>query len=207
MRGSISLDKESLLPINASSSNQVCEYFGIHKELPFVQKLYDQGELAFLAGIGVMSAPVNQKNYDRVTQTDLFAHNKMQAEISRLDPYEQVTDSGLLGRISDVLSKQEGNKVQAFSIDAAMAPLDGNEEDVNRAAINSKLGFKSFNPSPYQSSDQVEQGLELLNGIQDSHSSLFAKTWSSSLVRRQIIICLHVLKIDSYSLEKTHFPF
>ena len=76
VRGSIGLDKKSLLPINATSSDQVCHSFGIHEKLPFIKDLYDQKDLAFLAGIGVMSAPVNKHNYESVTKTQLFAHNK-----------------------------------------------------------------------------------------------------------------------------------
>ncbi len=182
MRGSIGLAKESLLPINATSSDQVCESFGIHYKLPFLKELYDQNKLAFLAGIGVMSAPSNRSNYYKVTKTDLFSHNKMRDEIKRLDPYEGAPGSGFLGRLVDVLSKQGGNNVQAFSIDSDMGPIEGDRLEVHRTAVNSVFGFRPFNPSPL-SNDDVQHSFELLNGMQESHGSMYAETWSSSLVR------------------------
>ena len=81
-RGPIALEKEDLLPINAETSDQICSSFGIHPSLPVLQKLYDEKEAAFLAGIGILSAPVNILNYMEKTKTILFAHNTGQFRAS-----------------------------------------------------------------------------------------------------------------------------
>jgi uncharacterized protein (DUF1501 family) len=75
VRGSIALEKDDLLPIDAESSNQICSSFGIHPKLPVLKKLYDEKEAIFLAGIGVLTEPVNNQNYESKTKTQLFAHN------------------------------------------------------------------------------------------------------------------------------------
>lgn len=75
VRGSVSIDKADLLPIDTASSNQVCDVFGVHPALPILKDIYDDGEAAFLAGIGVMSEPVSRENYMVKTKTELFAHN------------------------------------------------------------------------------------------------------------------------------------
>jgi hypothetical protein len=75
VRGSIALSREELLRINARTSQQVCEVFGIHPQLPLIKELYDDEEAIFLAGIGVLSEPVTKHDYEIKTKTQLFAHN------------------------------------------------------------------------------------------------------------------------------------
>ena len=74
-RGTVALSKEELLLIDAETSNQVCDVFGIHPSLPVVQELYGQGDALFVAGVGVLSEPVTKENYVSKTKTQLFAHN------------------------------------------------------------------------------------------------------------------------------------
>ena len=66
--------------------------------------------------IGVLSQPVNKENYYVLTNTQLFAHNHMQRETKRIDPYESASGTGVLGRMSDVLTGK-GHNVGSFSID------------------------------------------------------------------------------------------
>ena len=75
VRGSVRIPKEDLLTIDAEDSNQVCDTFGIHPNLPIIKDLYNVDDVAFLAGIGVLSEPVTKKNYALKTKTQLFAHN------------------------------------------------------------------------------------------------------------------------------------
>ena len=74
-RGAVGLNKKDLLEIDAKSSNQVCGSFGIHPHMPILKRLFDAKEALFIAGIGVLSAPVSKHNYEDGTKTRLFAHN------------------------------------------------------------------------------------------------------------------------------------
>jgi uncharacterized protein (DUF1501 family) len=76
VRGRAGMGLSELLPINASESAQPCETYGIHHRLPVLKRLYDQGEVSFIGGIGVMTEPVTKSNYNEKTLTELFAHNK-----------------------------------------------------------------------------------------------------------------------------------
>ncbi len=71
----MALEKISLQQIDATTSSQPCNVFGIHPQLPFLKKLYDEKDLSFVAGIGVLSKPVTNKNFNRETETRLFSHN------------------------------------------------------------------------------------------------------------------------------------
>ena len=128
----------------------------------------------------------------------------VQAEISRLDPHLQASDSGLLGRLADVLTKQKGNNVQAFSVDSTLTPFEGERDDIRKAAVNSNIGFQSFNPSPFGDKDALQENLELLNGVQDPHGSMYAETWSSSLVSR-ILTAVRINLTISNSILTTLF--
>ena len=74
VRGQVALEKEELLPIEAEG--QICGTFGVHPNFPLLKDLYDEKEASFLAGIGVLTEPVNKKNYRKKTETQLFAHDK-----------------------------------------------------------------------------------------------------------------------------------
>ena len=69
------LPNTSLLPIDASSSSQPCNMFGIHPNMPFLKNLYDEKDASFIAGIGVLTTPVTKNDYNDKTRTTLFAHN------------------------------------------------------------------------------------------------------------------------------------
>lgn len=108
-------------------------------------------------------------------------HGLVQDEISKLDPFMHSAGTGTLGRLVDVLSA-EGNLVNAFSIDSTMVPLDGKQEGIMKAAVNSKIGFQKFNPSAPSHNDIVNERFDWINGKYDLHSSVFGETWASSVV-------------------------
>ena len=53
VRDVVAIAKNDLLPIDAD--NQNCTKYGIHPDLPAVQKLYNDGDLLFFANTGVMT--------------------------------------------------------------------------------------------------------------------------------------------------------
>ena len=98
-----------------SSENQPCDEFGIHNDLPILERLYNAGELSFFANAGALDVPVTKNNYYALTQTELFAHNMMQAEAQRIDPFNFAPDTGILGRLCDIL-RTNGYNPQPISV-------------------------------------------------------------------------------------------
>lgn len=76
VRGIAGLNFNQLLPIDAAGSSQPCDTYGIHEDLPIMKELYDNGDVSFIAGIGVLTSIVNKQNYAEKTLTQLFAHDK-----------------------------------------------------------------------------------------------------------------------------------
>jgi hypothetical protein len=96
-------DAERYRVINANGQGQPCESFVVHPKLAIVQRLYRQGDLSFFANTGVINRPLTKENYADVTVTQLFAHNTMQVEAQRVDPFDGAPGTGLLGRLCDAL--------------------------------------------------------------------------------------------------------
>merc|ERR1712100_487420 len=107
MRGPNLVIDDSDLTISPNT-NQPCEQFVINKDLPYVKELYDNGDLLFFANTGVVNKNgMTRANYDRITQTRLFAHNTMQEETKKIDPYSTLAGSGI-----GSFERSRGNKVQ-----------------------------------------------------------------------------------------------
>ena len=90
----IGLPVSRLLEIPANNANQPCSSFGVHENLTEVKSLYDQGDLIFIANAGLLAKPVTTENYDGETPVQLFAHNSMQYETSRVDLFEEFAGTG-----------------------------------------------------------------------------------------------------------------
>lgn len=174
VRQQVALAKNRLLPIAAS--DQVCSEFGLHPELSAIKDLYNEEDLLFFANTGVLSQPVNKDNYYILTNTQLFAHNHMQRETKRVDPYEISSGTGVLGRMTDVLSR-EGHNTGSFSVDRFSVALVGKPGISDAPMIVDRRGV----PQVYL--DDTKDALSRLHNITDTNRGVLADTWSSSLMK------------------------
>lgn len=77
----VALAYEDLLPISVPDPSQPCSTFGVHPALPVVQRLYNEGDAAFLTNVGMLVEPMTKADYlAKVGQRppSLFAHNVQQ---------------------------------------------------------------------------------------------------------------------------------
>lgn len=177
-RGNIAISKADLLEIDSSNSNQQCHRFGLHPKLTFLQQLYNDGNALFFSGIGVLTVPVNKDDYDAKTKTQLFAHNTLQAEVGRLDPHGENIGTGMLGRLSDVLTSAKYS-VNSFALDTSTTALEGELLNSEKVSVVSKKGFQIFNPS---APDGIVTPLATaVNQNEGVGSSLHSKTWSKAM--------------------------
>jgi hypothetical protein len=124
IRGKAALTAEELgAPVSAGGTQagaSGCDSFRFHKDASFMESLYREGEAALLANTGVLHSPVTLDNWKAAhRRTMLFAHNSQQREIKIMDPFHEVAGTGVLGRMSDVLtSLNNGFQTAAFSIES-----------------------------------------------------------------------------------------
>merc|ERR1719393_703075 len=99
------------------NSEQPCESFAIHEDLPFVKELYDDGDLLFFANVGVVNNnKMNRENWEDKTRARLFSHSSMQQEAIKLDTYEKLPGSGVLGRLNDMLINKFNGTANSIGI-------------------------------------------------------------------------------------------
>merc|ERR1712127_1129661 len=136
------------LVIDATNSNQPCSQFAIHDELKVVKELYDANNLSFFANAGIINNQgMTKHNYHGLTRSQLFAHNAMQHEIAKVDPYDSVAGTGIMGRAKDVLSKH-GFVANTISVDSSSIAVHGIEGKSSPATIVGQNGYQKFAQRP-----------------------------------------------------------
>jgi uncharacterized protein (DUF1501 family) len=183
-RGSIALADDDVLEISGDTSGQPCSRFGLHRDLELFKQLYDEGDLTFLANVGVMTKPVDKMNYFDETATSLFSHDAMQEEVDKLDPLNAARGTGTLGRIADkVFSK--GYRIGRTTVESSSKNLAGRSSsappvytlDQDRLVPLADIDF---------SSPVANEIIGVLNGrLGGNRSGVFGELWSSLLQRSQ----------------------
>ena len=196
VRQQVALAKNRLLSIPAS--NQVCSRFGLHPELPAIKNLYDTGDLLFFANTGVLSRPVDKTNYNRLTNTRLFAHNHMQRESQRIDPYNTNMGTGVLGRMTDVLA-QNGHNIGSFSVNGFSVAPTGRPGVTSTPIIVDRSGFPEIHL------DDIRDVMPKLHNATQFDSGIFAETWSSSLRESIDTNALLSAQLENVTVQ-TEFP-
>jgi uncharacterized protein (DUF1501 family) len=179
VRGNVALEKGSLRTIDASNSGQVCDTFGLHPSLPFIQSLYESTDLTFLANVGVLPQASTKDNWrESLDITQLFAHNTQQNEINLLDVFYTEAGTGVCGRMLDRLS-EKGYSPGAISTFGFASTL---RSDLSTTlVVDSKNGYQKFNPTAQITGD-VSDKVKEVNAASSIHSSFFGETWSNILL-------------------------
>ncbi|KAL7563666.1 hypothetical protein ACA910_013399 [Epithemia clementina (nom. ined.)] len=181
-RGELALTATERAAMVIDMAGQPCEKFALHPQLQTVKQLYDDGDLSFYFNTGVLNAPTSNTNYKFVTETRLFAHDTMQWEAKRIDPFNLKVGTGVLGRLSDVLSTR-GYQPSSISIDVSSVAVTGyTGRSVAPTVVNSN-GVIDFHPKPGSEAD-IKVEAQLLNGNNELwSSSIFGESWSERFTR------------------------
>lgn len=100
-RGALGLSQASLLPIN--NGNDV---YGLHPQLPELQSLYNAGNAAVLANVGMLVQPITRAVYETnnssILPNALFSHSDQQGQWQSSIP-TGLGNTGWGGRIADLM--------------------------------------------------------------------------------------------------------
>lgn len=106
----------------------------------------------------------------------------MQREIAKVDPYDLIAGTGIMGRAKDILSKN-GHVVGTISIDNPSISVDGMQDESQPASIVGRGGSKKFAIRPETEFDfDIEEYTRALNGKADKFSGIFGETWSEQFM-------------------------
>ena len=185
IRQQVGMSRARLLPIDAE--DHVCSKFGIHNELQILQKLYNENDAVFFANTGVLNKPTTKRTWNQDHVTKLFAHNTMQKELKRVDPFDTAAGTGVMGRIRDALTKK-GISSGSLSIDGNSIALTGYPGISTPTSIIGNGGISQFDKrQAYKETslppDDFNAKVLEMNSATEPDSGFFAETWSSVLTR------------------------
>jgi uncharacterized protein (DUF1501 family) len=101
--GGLALDQGSLLPITSKTQQVGTTAFGLHPNLPELQGLFANGQLALLANVGTLLAPTTRAEVQARSQplpANLFSHQDQQLQWQTASPNSFGT-TGWAGRVAD----------------------------------------------------------------------------------------------------------
>ena len=181
---SATLTSAKMLELNATSSNQPCEKFGLHDDLSVLKNAYDSGDAVFFANTGHLSKPVTKDNWFTETQAQLFSHFSMTEEAEYVDAFREEVGTGVLGRMLDVLQLQNYS-VSPNAINSNSGILSGNPQLSRSVDVISAWGLDEFyarSTSDTLSTEAMKSTFQNLNGEIDSESGMYAEQWAQSFV-------------------------
>ena len=177
-RGFIRILKNTLLQIDATSSSQVCNKFGLHPKLPGIKELYDSKDLTFISNLGILQEPVDKTNWRKKhDRTALFAHNTQTEETAYVDIYDSVAGIGIGGRITDVL-ESDGFKTGVVSVAGSAPPITSKKTPL---LVVNPAGYEEFSPIPWN--PDVVPPVKDANSATTVGSSFYGDFWSNNLYR------------------------
>jgi len=170
IRRDLALPQNALLPINPL--NSVGRQLAVHPNMPAVQQLFENNQLAFVANVGTLVERINKTQYENESvpvPLGLYSHSDQIQQWQTSVP-DRVVGLGWGGRAADLLASlnensrvsmnislsgsnvwQAGNSVVEYSITPyGSIGLDGVEGDWNQnhvrgAAIDSQLDLEYRN--------------------------------------------------------------
>ena len=156
------------------TSDQVCKEFGVHSDFSLLADLYNQ--TVFFANMGTLLEPMTR--HDKWERGSLFGHNTMQYELARSDPYDEAPDTGVFGRLLNMLKKQ-GHHTSANNLYGEKQMLQGLPEFLSSVSEVSLSDPTDLNQHPTVTDlfDVARQ----LNGVGELGNSFLSEAWAESV--------------------------
>ncbi len=126
----------------------------------------------------MLTRPTNKEKYKSDAEAALFAHNSMQREIQRIDPFKTNVETGVLGRIADALQSEQKLSVEKYNLYKGSYSLDGHYG--SEPFIVDGNGVPKFNEAP--SDEGMDGVIRSLNGATEFDSGVFADLFSNLFV-------------------------
>ncbi len=115
VRRNLAIPKSQLLPLNGEDKRGI--KYGLHPGIPELQKLYNNGQLAFVSNIGPLLEPTTRQsilNGSANLPPHLFSHSDQQSHWMTTDS-ENTTTIGWAGRVADLYRRINVNKIMPLN--------------------------------------------------------------------------------------------
>jgi uncharacterized protein (DUF1501 family)/uncharacterized protein (DUF1800 family) len=158
----------TVLPINVPPGSQPCNTFGVHPNMPTLQRLFNEGDASFTANVGSLLVPMTKTEYVnklKVSPPQLFAHNTQTSGAQTVWP-QHTSPGGVVGRMFKALHDQAEAtgatplKGAAYSITRSRAMFGGGPvEPILLSATEGMLQYKSSKTSDVASNTKEKERL------------------------------------------------
>ena len=198
-RDDLALPQANLLPI--ASEGQPFSEFGIHPSMPRLQELYNNQDLAFVANVGTLIRPIEDRNeYNKnggLRPSGLFSHSDQQIHWQTSMPQiKGASPGGWGGRTADLLQSMNENAQVSMNISLSgvnvfqagndvfsyISGVEGGTEMVaymdpfEKTAVDSalELGYKNLFTSTFAQNTRrfIDSSILFNNAIQDKEISV-----------------------------------
>lgn len=177
-RSNLALNKHSLLPLNNFKDTEGRE-LGLHESMPELQKLFNEGELSFLANTGPLAEPISSSTVFNQSGTKiplgLQSHADQFRHLQSATPLIR-SSTGWFGRMSDILKNENSNKDISMNISVSGNNLlqIGKESFEYSITPKGSVGIEINN----QESDLAKTIFESFNNVLNrSHSDIFEQKY------------------------------
>jgi hypothetical protein len=136
-----------------------------------------------------VSKPVDKNNYFTETKTQLFSHHTMQEESFKVDAFNLMDNTGILGRMNDILGNSMA--IGQIAIDKTSVNLMGDPSLPRQVDVVRRSGVDEFyRQNVPGSSDESKRAvlrplMRQLNSIADDTSGVHSNVWSQSFIDSQ----------------------
>jgi len=173
----VAIPKDELHQIEVPDDSQPCKVMGIHPKMPFLKKLYDDGDAVMVANMGALVEPVTKEEFRKKKKRlppGLFAHNLMQKNAQTVNA-QNAAAQGVLARMFEALQRNSPPyKSNLFSLAGSKKILSGAKE-VFPSIVSPNGGVTRYNEKEYE---DLKGDITKLLG--HSHS-LLSETYASEM--------------------------
>ena len=179
-RGSNAIPKASLLSITADTAIQPCSEFGIHPDMPTLQREYNNGDAAMIANVGSLVEPVTRRTLARGAPRppSLYSHNTQRLTAQNVHAQASSTAKGVMGRMLAALAKEQPSgepphRVKSYSISGNTKILEGSIAAPNIVSSSGPVRLARF--------ENIRTDLDELT--RSESDSLFGETFTQIVDR------------------------
>ncbi len=183
VRNNLAIPNGNILPINPLNPDG--KSYGLHPNLPKVQGLFENGDLAFVANIGALVEPTTVAGFNAGTSQvplGLFSHPDQQKHWQTSIPQDR-NALGWGGRLADILQTNNANQDISMNISLNGANLFQRGASIEAYSIqNSENGSIPVNRSNQNNFFELLKRQTLDSLLENNYQNIMQQAYKNTLV-------------------------
>lgn len=177
VRTNLAIDPEDMLAIDAAQGGVD---FGVHANMPGVQKLFNEGKLSFIANVGTLVTPVDKGKYEDKSvplPLGLFSHSDQIAQWQTAQPNVRASN-GWGGRLGEMF--QAMNSSADISMNISLSGTNVFQFGENIVEYSVGPSGEGYGIRGYQGKSDLDQSrTRLIDALlQHSYTDDFQRTYT-----------------------------